>query len=165
MPARPARASDPSPASAGASGETEDPATRLADRVHSAAIHLLRRLRREDSRWGLSAPRLSVLSVLVFGNRALTLGELAAAEQVKPPTMTRLVSALESQGLVTRDGDPHDGRVIRIRATAKGRTLLMRGRAARVAALCTELRALPPGERESLAEGVAVLERLIARLP
>lgn len=165
MPARRARASDPALASASLSAETEDTATQLADRVHSAAIHLLRRLRREDARWGLSAPRLSVLSVLVFGNRPLTLGELATAEQVKPPTMTRLVSALESQGLVTRDGDPHDRRVVRIRATAKGRTLLMRGRAARVAALCTELRALPSGERERLAEGVAVLERLIARLP
>jgi len=164
MPARRARASDPAVASASLSGEREDTATDLADRVHSAAIHLLRRLRREDSRWGLSAPRLSALSVLVFGDRALTLGELAAAEQVKPPTMTRLVSALESQGLVTRDGDPHDGRVVRIRATAKGRTLLMRGRAARVAALSADLRALPAAERQALTDGVAVLERVIARL-
>ena len=164
MPARRARASDPSPASATVSDATEDSTTELADRVHSAAIHLLRRLRREDSRWGLSAPRLSVLSVLVFGNRALTLGELAAAEQVKPPTMTRLVSALESQGLVTRDVDPHDGRVVRIRATAKGRTLLMRGRAARVAALSAELRALPAEDRQAMTDGVAVLERVVARL-
>jgi DNA-binding MarR family transcriptional regulator len=156
--------SDPALAPATVSGDAEDPATQLADRVHSAAIHLLRRLRREDARWGLSAPRLSVLSVLVFGHRARTLSELAAAEQVKPPTMTRLVSALEAQGLVTRDGDPHDGRVVRIRATAKGRSLLVRGRAARVAALTAELRALPEREHDRLAEGIAVLERLIARL-
>ena len=141
-----------------------DDAERTADRLHSAAIHLLRRLRREDARWGLSAPRLSALSVLVFGGRDLTLGELAAIEQVKPPTMTRLVSALEAQGLVTRDPDTDDGRVIRIRATAKGRTLLARGRAARVEALATELRTLAPSERELLGDALTVLERVIARL-
>jgi DNA-binding MarR family transcriptional regulator len=141
-----------------------DVAERTADRLHSAAIHLLRRLRREDARWGLSAPRLSALSVLVFGGRALTLGELATIEQVKPPTMTRLVSALEAQRLVVRESDPDDGRVTRIRATARGQTLLARGRAARVAALTAELRALTPSEREVLAEAVTVLERLIPRL-
>jgi len=141
-----------------------DEAERTADRLHSAAIHLLRRLRREDARWGLSAPRLSVLSVLVFGGRELTLGELAAIEQVKPPTMTRLVSALEAQGLLTREADPDDGRVIRIRATAKGRTLLARGRAARVEALASELRALAPSDRQALSDAVTVLEGVIARL-
>jgi hypothetical protein len=88
-----ARAADAARPTGGAEPARDD-ADRVADRVHSAAIHLLRRLRREDDRWGLSAPRLSALSVLVFGGRALTLGELAAAEQVRPPTMTRLVSAL-----------------------------------------------------------------------
>ena len=146
------------------STDTLDAAERTADRLHSAAIHLLRRLRREDARWGLSAPRLSALSVLVFGGRSLTLGELATIEQVKPPTMTRLVSALEAQGLVVRESDPDDGRVTRIRATARGQTLLARGRAARVAALSAELRALTPSERDVLAEGVNVLERVIARL-
>src|SRR5512134_1777173 len=87
------------------SADDADGAEQTADRLHSAAIQLLRRLRREDNRWGLSAPRLSALSVLVFGGRPLTLGELANAEQVRPPTMTRLVSALESQGLVSRASD------------------------------------------------------------
>jgi len=153
MPGSRARPTDPA-----------DVAERTADRLHSAAIHLLRRLRRQDARWGLSAPRLSALSVLVFGGRALTLGELAATEQVKPPTMTRLVSALEAQGLVARESDPDDGRVTRIRATPRGHTLLARGRAARVAALSAELRALTPSERELLAEAVTVLERVIPRL-
>ncbi|HJU65574.1 MAG TPA: MarR family transcriptional regulator, partial [Gemmatimonadaceae bacterium] len=85
-------------------------AERIADRVHSAAIHLLRRLRKEDTKTGLSAPRLSALSVVVFGG-PLTLGALAAAEQVRPPTMTRLVTALEKRGLVTREPDPDDGRL------------------------------------------------------
>src|SRR5918912_3988253 len=90
-----------------------------ADRFHSAAIHALRRVRREDPATGLSAARLSALSVLVFGGPR-TLGELAAAEQVRPPTMTGLVRALEEGGYVRRDADPDDGRVHRLRSTAKG---------------------------------------------
>jgi DNA-binding MarR family transcriptional regulator len=135
----------------------------LADRLHSAAIHLLRRLRREDARTGVSAPRLSALSVIVFAG-PITLGDLAAAEQVRPPTMTRLVDALEAQGLVVRDPDPQDGRVTRVRATAKGRSLLARGRARRVAALARRVEALAPGERALLADAIPVLEGIIATL-
>ena len=69
----------------------------LADVLHSAAIHLLRKLRREDAASGLNAPRLSALSVVVFAG-PVTLGELAGAEQVRPPTMTRIVDALAEQG-------------------------------------------------------------------
>jgi DNA-binding MarR family transcriptional regulator len=141
----------------------QDDAQRTADRLHSAAIHLLRRLRREDSKSGLSAPRLSALSVLVFGG-ALTLGELANAEQVRPPTMTRLVSALEAEGLVTREPDETDGRLTRIRATPKGRTLLIQGRARRVAALTAEVRALSDQDRDAVAKAVAILEGVIDRL-
>jgi len=141
----------------------QDDAERTADRLHSAAIHLLRRLRREDAKSGLSAPRLSALSVLVFGG-PLTLGELANAEQVRPPTMTRLVTALEADGLVTREPDASDGRLTRIRATPNGRTLLLRGRARRVAALTAEVRALAPDEREVLDAAVTVLEGVIDRL-
>src|SRR5215211_4018488 len=106
----------------------------VADRLHSAAIHLLRWLRREDDRSGLSAPRLSALSVIVFAG-PITLGALATIEQVRPPTMTRLVAALETDGLVVREADPADGRVTLVRATARGRRLLSAGRARRVAAL------------------------------
>lgn len=140
-----------------------DPAERTSDRLHSAAIHLLRRLRREDARTGLSAPRLSALSVVVFGG-PLTLGELANAEQVRPPTMTRLVSALEDEGLVTREPDASDGRLTRIRATARGRTLLMRGRARRVAALSAEVRALTEADRDVVERAVEILEGVIGRL-
>ena len=140
-----------------------DPAERTADRLHSAAIHLLRRLRREDARTGLSAPRLSALSVVVFSG-PLTLGELANAEQVRPPTMTRLVSALEEEGLVTREPDASDGRLTRIRPTARGRTLLMRGRARRVAALSAEVRALTDADRVVVERAVEILEGVIGRL-
>jgi DNA-binding MarR family transcriptional regulator len=141
----------------------QDAAERLADRLHSAAIHLLRRLRKEDAKTGLSAPRLSAMSVVVFGG-PLTLGELANAEQVRPPTMTRLVSALEAEGLVTRETDPRDGRLTRIRATPKGRALLLRGRARRVALLADEVRDLPAADREALARALATLEGVIARM-
>jgi DNA-binding MarR family transcriptional regulator len=136
------------------------PAEQLADRLHSAAIHLLRRLRREDDATGLSAPRLSALSVVVFAG-PLTLGELAAAEQVRPPTMSRLVSALEARGLVTREMDTRDRRLTRIRATAKGKALLARGRARRVGVLARQLRALSPRQLATLDRAVAVLERVI----
>ena len=145
------------PASA---GSTMDP-TVVADRLHSAAIHLLRSLRREDDRSGLSAPRLSALSVLVFAG-PLTLGELAAAEQVRPPTMTRLVQALEADGLVSRAPDPRDGRVTRLAATPRGRRLLAAGRARRVAALARRLGELPAEERLALAHAAAAVERLAA---
>src|SRR5438876_12280448 len=102
-----------------------------ADRFHSAAIHALRRVRRDDPAAGLSAARLSALSVLVFGGPR-TLGELAAAEHVRPATMSRIVRALEEQGLVRRASDPADGRVVRLTATAAGERVMWQGRERRV---------------------------------
>ena len=133
--------------------------TELADRLHSAALHLMRRLRREDDASGLPAPQLSALSVIVFGG-PLTLGALAAAEQVRPPTITKLVTALERDGLVVRETDPDDRRVVRVRATARGKRLLHDGRERRVASLAASLAALPAKEREALARVVPILERL-----
>ena len=132
----------------------------LADRLHSAAIHLLRRLRREDTATGLTAPRLSALSVMVFGGGPITLGQLAAAEQVRPPTMTRLVNALEADGLVVRERDPADGRVTYLRASAKGQALLKAGRSRRVAALARQLGGLAGKDRNLLARAATLLERL-----
>src|ERR1051326_8872038 len=102
-----------------------------ADRLHSAAIHALRHVRRDDPESGLSAARLSALSVLVFGGPR-TLGELAAAEHVRPATMTRIVQALEHDGLVRREADPADRRVSRLTATPRGERVMWRGRARRV---------------------------------
>jgi len=131
----------------------------VADRLHSAAIHLLRLVRREDETSGLTAPRLSALSVVVFAG-PITLRDLAAAEGVTPPTMTRLVDGLEADGLVVRRDDPSDGRAIRIRATAKGTKLLMNARAQRVAALTARVAALSADERELLGRAAEVMERL-----
>jgi DNA-binding MarR family transcriptional regulator len=132
----------------------------LADRLHSAAIHLLRRLRVQDDATGLSAPRLSALSVIVFRG-PLTLGELARAEQVRPPTITRLVQELERDGLVRRRVDPGDRRVQRVQATRAGERLLQAGRARRVAALTESVRSLPAADRKLLERATRVLERVV----
>jgi DNA-binding MarR family transcriptional regulator len=134
-------------------------ATDLADRLHSAAIHLLRRLRREDDASGLPAPQLSSLSVIVFGG-PLTLGELARAEQVRPPTISKLIVALERLGLVEREVDAADRRVVRVRATARGTKVLQEGRQRRVAALVSSLGALSVRDRALLARALPVLERI-----
>ena len=111
----------------------------------------------------MSGPRLSALSVVVFAG-PLTLGELAATEQVRPPTMTRLVRAPEARGLVTWEPDAHDGRVVRLRATVKGRTLMAEGRARRVRALARELERLDAKELGALREGAAAIARVAERL-
>ncbi|MEW5917903.1 MAG: MarR family transcriptional regulator [Gemmatimonadota bacterium] len=134
----------------------------LADRVHSAAIHLLRRLRKQDEASGLSAARMSALSVVVFGG-PVTIGHLARAEQVRFPTMTRLVVGLESDGLVKRERDANDARVSWIRATAKGERILREGRQRRVAELARDLEQLPDEDIDQLQRGVAILERLSGR--
>jgi DNA-binding MarR family transcriptional regulator len=133
----------------------------VADELHAAAIHLLRRLRVEDEALGISAPRLSALSVLVFGG-PLRIGALAQAEQVEPPTMTRLVDAMERDGYVERAPDPADRRAVIVRPTAKGTRALKEGRARRVEALAAALRSLSPEQLADLARGVEVLERAIA---
>jgi DNA-binding MarR family transcriptional regulator len=135
----------------------------LADRLHSAAIHLLRRLRREDDASGLPAPQLSAMSVIVFGG-AITLGALANAEQVRPPTITKLVAALEEQGLVEREPDPQDRRVMRVKATARGTRLLHDGRRRRVASLAASLGELAAADRAALARAIPILEK-VARAP
>ena len=122
-----------------------DELSSAADRFHSAAIHALRYVAREDPASGLSAARLSALSVLVFGGPK-TLGELAAAEQVRPPTMTRIVTGLEEAGLVRRAADPRDGRIARVRATPRGRRVLQRARERRIARLAERLSQLEPHE-------------------
>jgi len=132
----------------------------LADGLHSAAIHLLRRLRREDDASGLPAPQLSALSVIVFGG-PITLGALAAAEQVRPPTITKLVATLEASGLVERETDADDRRIVRVKATTRGAKLLQEGRQRRVASLAEALGKLSAADRAKLAQALPVLERVV----
>jgi len=132
----------------------------VADRLHSAAIHLLRRVRKQDIATGEGPARLSALSVLVFGGPK-TLKELAAAEQVKPPTMSRIVGGLDRSGLVTITADREDARRMRIVATPKGTRLLQKGRDMRIAYLASHLERLTPDELSQLGVAVETLGRLL----
>src|ERR1700674_5272370 len=129
----------------------------VADGLHSTAIHLLRRVRKQDAATGEGPARLSALSVLVFGG-PMTLGQLAAAEQVKPPTMTRIINGLERSGLATRIADTKDARRVQIRATDKGVRLLQTARNRRIGYLADHLGALSAKERTTLAQAVGILE-------
>jgi DNA-binding MarR family transcriptional regulator len=131
-----------------------------ADRFHSAAIHALRHVRREDPTTGLSAARLSALSVLVFGG-SRTLGELAAAEQVRPATMTRIAQSLVEDGYARRESDPADRRVVRLSATPKGRRVMQRGRERRVENLAGLLGRLSPDEVARIREAAELVEKAL----
>jgi DNA-binding MarR family transcriptional regulator len=137
--------------------------TPLAEQLHRLAIQLLRGLRVEDARSGIPPARLSALSVLVFGGPR-SLGALADAEQVRPPTMSRIVDGLVGDGLATRTADEHDARVIRISATAKGKRVLLAGRDRRVARLSASLAALTEEDRAKLTEALTPLTRTIAAM-
>ena len=132
----------------------------VADHLHSAAIHLLRRVRKQDIATGEGPARLSALSVLVFGGPK-TLKELAAAEQVKPPTMSRIVSGLKRSLLVEIARDPEDARRMRITPTEKGTKLLHKGRELRIAYLASQLERLAPAELSQIGEAVEILRRLL----
>ena len=134
----------------------------VADALHSAAIHLLRRVRAEDEEAGVGPARLSALSVLVFGGPQ-RLTDLARAEQVRPPTMTKVVTGLETAGLVRRVAHPGDARAVRVEATARGQRLLVEGRRRRVERLAGGLTTLLPEELDVLAHAAAIIERIAAR--
>jgi DNA-binding MarR family transcriptional regulator len=127
--------------------------------MHSAALHLLRRLRKHDEAMGITAARASALSVAVFAG-PVTLGRLARAEQVSAPTITRLVVAMEQEGLLKREPDANDRRVVWIRPTAKGARLLTEGRKRRVEAFARELSTVDQDSLETLARAAEIMEAL-----
>lgn len=133
----------------------------VADRLHSAAIRLLRAVRVVDGETGLSAPKLSVLSVLTYGG-AKSLSALARAEQVTAATMSKLVSDLEAEGLVAKRVDANDRRGLRIDVTSKGRALFQAGRKRRLDLLRRRVANLTAAERKQLADAAALMLRLAA---
>jgi DNA-binding MarR family transcriptional regulator len=133
--------------------KTED----VADRLHSASIHLLRRAAEEDRGAGLSRARLSALSVVVFRG-PLTLGELAVAEAVRSATMSGIVNGLERDGLVRRRPHGTDGRAVQVEATAAGRRLLERARTRRIALVASKLGDLSQSELAVLQRAADLLE-------
>jgi DNA-binding MarR family transcriptional regulator len=130
-----------------------------ADRLHSAAIHLLRRVRKQDAASGVGPAQLSALSVLVFAGPK-TLGELAAAEQVRPPTMSRIVAGLKRSGMIEIGHDLADARRRHIRPTNRGTRLLQEGRQRRIEYLAAHLKDLSPEELIQLAIAAEMIEKL-----
>ena len=129
--------------------------------MNSAAVHLLRRVRRDDtSVMGISPARASALSVLVFGGPR-SLGELASAELVTSATMSKLVSEMEREGLVRRYPDVNDARSIRIEATAKARRIMERGRSRRLDLLEGLLMDATSAEIDAVRTAAEVLERAL----
>lgn len=134
----------------------------LADRLHSTAIHLLRLVRGQDAATGIGPARLSALSVIVFGG-PLSLNDLARAEQVRPPTMSRIVDALEKEGLARRRANPQDRRAVLIEATPKGALILKQGRMRRVKHLAGYLRRLSPAEQKQIENAVRAIHKALAK--
>jgi DNA-binding MarR family transcriptional regulator len=131
----------------------------LAEKLHSAAVRLLRSVRHVDLSSSLNSARLSALSVIVFAG-PITLGDLANAEQVKPPTMTRIVHALEKQRLVNKRLDATDRRSILLSATTKGKRLLIHARWRRTEILTQKIEQLSARERSALKGGLDVFTKL-----
>lgn len=135
---------------------TKSDSLEVADKLHSAAIRLLRAVRVADDETGLSAPKLSALSVLTFGG-AQSLNSLARAEQVTAATMSKLVSDLEAEGLVAKRTDAADRRGLRIEATARGKAILQEGRKRRLALLQRRLLTISASDRAKLAEAASLM--------
>ncbi|MCL4713603.1 MAG: MarR family transcriptional regulator [Hyphomonadaceae bacterium] len=135
-----------------------------ARRLHSGAIRLLRMARAADDESGLSAPKLSALSVLAFGGPQ-SLSGLARAEQVTAATMSKLVGDLEAEGLVAKRTDRNDRRGVRIAVTARGRALMEKGQKARLALIRARLATLSDAERAVLDQAAALMLRLAGSPP
>lgn len=131
----------------------------LAGGMRNAVLRLARRLRHEREDPSLTLTQLSTLGTL-RRRGPVTLGELAAAEQVQPPTMTRVVSDLEDRGLVAREPDEKDRRLVIVRLTREGEALLAADRERRDAWLHQRLRELTADERAVLRQAVPLLEKL-----
>src|SRR5437660_4158278 len=128
--------------------------------LHSNAIHLLRNVRTEDSAMGIGPAQASALSVVVFGG-PLSLNELAEAEQVRPPTMSRVVEALVREGLVRREANADDRRSVIISPTDKGMRILHEGRNRRERRLIKLLSKLDADEVRCLGKASRILSRIL----
>ena len=130
----------------------------LAARLRLGVTRLARRLRQEAEA-GVTPSMLSALSS-AERQGSLKMRDLCHAEQVQPPTMTRIVAALVEAGLVVREADPSDGRVAWVNVTPEGRRLLERSRRRKEAYLAKALRSLEPEELRTLEAAAQILERL-----
>ena len=132
----------------------------MASRLRLAVTRLHRRLRQQTA-GGLTQSQASALaSIAKLGSP--TLGALAACESVQPPSMTRIVGALEELGYVSRVIDSTDRRVARVTISREGVRVLDHNRSVKNAFLAQQLRRMAPEERQSLGDLTVLIERLIA---
>ena len=132
----------------------------LAAQLRLSVLRLARRLRQLDvAAEGVTLSQLSALYILV-AQGPLTLGDLAAAEKVQPPTMTRLVSRMEEDGLVRRLAHATDRRIVVVEPTPEGSRLVEASRRRRTAELVRRLATLTEAERATVAEATVLLDRL-----
>jgi DNA-binding MarR family transcriptional regulator len=144
------------------SGERQ--ARDVADLLHSAAIHLLRRAGASDDAAAISRARLSALSVVVCRG-PVTVGQLATAEAVRSATMTGIVNGLEADDLVRRRPHASDGRAVLVDATASGRRLLARARRRRIDLVASRLQGLTEPDLEVLWRAGHLLEQRFSDRP
>jgi DNA-binding MarR family transcriptional regulator len=131
----------------------------LSSTLRVAVMRLARRLRAERTDTSLSISQIAALgSIARLG--PLTPGELAEAEKVQPPSMTRTVASLEERGLVVRTPHPTDRRQVMLSVTQEAETMLTADRRQRDAWLSHRLAELAPADREKLRAAAEVLERL-----
>jgi DNA-binding MarR family transcriptional regulator len=133
--------------------------TELASQLRLSVMRLSRRLR-QHAPSDITPSQLSLLATLVREG-PMPSGDLAAAERIQPPTVTRIVDSLAERGLVSRTTDEHDRRVSRVAATTEGRALVESIRRRRDAYLAQRLRTLPPDDLARLAVAAGLLERLL----
>jgi DNA-binding MarR family transcriptional regulator len=132
----------------------------VANALRPAVMRLARRLRQmQDESLGLNSNQLSAMSVLLNSGDQL-MGELAAQERVRPPSMTRIVNSLEARAFVTRRLDPRDHRQCLVSLTDSGRQVLLANRRRRDQWLAVRIAGLDPAERDVLRRAVAVLEKV-----
>jgi len=132
----------------------------IAARLRLSATRLARRLRQESGA-GLSPSQQSALAVIA-NHGPLTLGALAEHERVAPPSITKVVSKLECDGLVTRAPDPADRRVCRVAISPEGTALLEESRRRKTAWLAARIDELDAESRRRLADALDVLDELIS---
>jgi len=132
----------------------------IAQSLHSAAIRVLRSVRGADRSSSLNAARLSALSVVVYGG-PMTLGQIAEAEQVRPPTMTRIIQALEEQGLIEKRRDQRDRRNVYLSATRRGKRVLIEARNRRIQMLAQSVEGLESVEKKILLAAIDVVTKML----
>jgi DNA-binding MarR family transcriptional regulator len=134
---------------------------RVANELNTTAIHALRRARVADAESGLTPERLSLLSVLVFAG-PMPMSRLAALEGVSAPAITRIVTALEAAGLVTRHGVTEDRRRVEVRATPEGQRVMDEGRRRRIEVLADVLAGVGTDELAEVSRALATVRRALS---